>query len=93
MTQAEMIDELKKNLREESSPFFSDEELLHILKNCRFDVCSATYDCLLKKAEDDSVTLPSGLTVPNNKGYWLRLARRYRHNKAGIIKRSDEYCR
>ncbi len=93
MTQTEMLNELKKNLREESNPFFSEDELLHTLKICQFDVASATYECLLKKAEDDSITLPSGLSVPNNKGYWLRLARRFRRNRSSILKRSDEYCR
>ena len=36
-------------------------------------------------AEDDSIALPGGLSLPNNKEYWLRLAKKYRPNGSKIL--------
>jgi len=80
---------LKNNIRESSSPFFEDEELFDILEGCGYDVRKASFEALLRKAEDDSIALPSGLTVPNNRKYWLSLAKRYRGNAGGNIGRGD----
>ncbi len=74
------INELKLRLREESSPFFSDEELGYYLDKNDYDLDNATYECLLLKAEDDSIALPGGLQLANNSNYWLRLARKYKPN-------------
>lgn len=74
------IQELKLRLREESSPFFTDEELEYYLSENDNDLDLATYNCLLLKAEDDSIALPGGLQLANNSTYWLRLAKKYRPN-------------
>ena len=74
------IQELKIRLREESSPFFTDEELLYYLKKNNNDINLTTYECLILKAEDDSISLPGGLSLANNSNYWLRLARKYKPN-------------
>ena len=44
------------------------------------DVEATAYELLLIKAEDDSVSLPSGLNISNSENYWLRLAQKYRPN-------------
>lgn len=74
------IQELKIRLREESSPFFTEEELDYYLKQNNNDLDLTTYECLLLKAEDDSISLPGGLQLANNSQYWLRLARKYKPN-------------
>lgn len=76
----EVIKELKINLREESSPFFTDEELKHYLSKNDNDINKTSYECLLLKSEDDSISLPGGLQLANNSTYWLRLAKKYKTN-------------
>ena len=50
-----------------------------------FDINKTAYECFLAKAEDDSIALPGGLSLPNNKEYWLRLAKKYRPNGSKIL--------
>ena len=66
-------------LREGESPFFSDDELDYYL-NIKHpnDFNSAMYEMCLLKAENDSITLPGGLNIPNNQDYWKTLAKKYR---------------
>ncbi len=85
-----LLEKLKFNLREKNSPFFDDDELFYLLEEADYDINRSTYNGLLRKAEDDSITLPLGLVVPNNQQYWLRLSRQYRTNKTGSIKRGDK---
>ena len=74
------IQELKLILREETSPFFSDEEIAYYLEKNNYNVNATAYECLLLKAEDDSISLPGGLQLANNSSYWLRLAKKYKPN-------------
>lgn len=83
----EALAQLKLNIREKSSPYFSDEELLYLLEQCGGDVQRASYEALLRKAEDDSITLPSGMQIPNNRQYWLSLARMFRENAGRVLTR------
>ena len=79
------IQELKLILREESSPFFSDEEIAYYLEKNNYNIDAAAYECLLLKAEDDSISLPGGLQLANNSSYWLRLAKKYKPNGSKIL--------
>ena len=79
------IQELKLILREETSPFFTDEEIAYYLNKNNGNVNNAAYECLLLKAEDDSIQLPGGLTLANNSSYWLRLAKKYKPNGSRIL--------
>ncbi len=79
------IQELKLILREETSPFFTDEEIAYYLNKNNGNVNNAAYECLLLKAEDDSIALPGGLTLANNSAYWLRLAKKYKPNGSRIL--------
>ena len=74
------LEKLKMELRETSSPFFKDADLLYYLEKNNNDLNKTIYECLLLKAEDDSIALPGGLSLANNSNYWLRLARKYRPN-------------
>jgi hypothetical protein len=79
------IQELKLILREETSPFFTDEEIAYYLNKNNGNVNNAAYECLLLKAEDDSIALPGGLTLANNSTYWLRLAKKYKPSGSRIL--------
>lgn len=79
------IQELKLILREETSPFFTDEDIAYYLNKNNGNVNNAAYECLLLKAEDDSIQLPGGLTLANNSSYWLRLAKKYKPNGSRIL--------
>ena len=79
------IQELKLILREETSPFFTDEEIAYYLNKNNGNINSTAYECLLLKAEDDSIALLGGLTLANNSAYWLRLAKKYKPNGSRIL--------
>ena len=79
------IQELKLILREETSPFFTDEEIAYYLNKNNGNINNAAYECLLLKAEDDSIALPGGLTLANNSEYWLRLAKKYKPSGSRIL--------
>ncbi len=81
----EVILKLKKELREDTSPFFSDEDLNYYYDKNNKDFNATCYECLLLKAEDDSIALPGGLTLANNSEYWLRLAKKYKPNGSRIL--------
>ena len=72
----EEIQELKLRLREESSPFFTDEELHYYFSLNNNDLDKTTYD---------SITLPGGLTLANNREYWLGLAKLYKPKKRSFV--------
>ncbi|MBS5952577.1 hypothetical protein [Paraclostridium bifermentans] len=81
----EEILNLKIILREESSPFFTDEELVFYFKKNNFDLNKTAYECFKLKAEDDSISLPGGLQLANNREYWLSLAREYKPKKRSFV--------
>ena len=79
------INELKLILREETSPFFSEEELCYYYEKNNYDIDTTAYECLIIKAENDSISLPGGLNIADNQKYWLRLAQKYRPNGSKIL--------
>ena len=84
------LETLKNNIREGDSPFFTDDELIRILEEHEFDLRRASYEALIRKAENDGVRLPSGLTVSGSREYWLGLAKQYRTGSGGNLVRGDE---
>lgn len=69
---------------------FTDAALLTLLKKHDGDLRAASYEGLLLKAEDTSLSLPDGLQLDDNRDYWLRLASLYRPTVARNIPRADE---
>ena len=63
--------QLKLNLREGQAPFFDDLELQYQLERAGHDVDTATYNCLLIKAEECALSV-SGLSIADSSAYWLR---------------------
>ncbi|MCC0642654.1 hypothetical protein KGF41_00075 [Clostridioides sp. ZZV14-6150] len=76
----EVLKNIKIELREEQSPFFSDEEITHYYIKNNEDFNNTMYELCILKAENDSISLPGGLSMPENKLYWLTLAKKYKKN-------------
>ena len=94
-----LIPALRFNLRETAADSecdcpcasgFTDAALLMLLQKHGGDLRAASYEGLLLKAEDNSLTLPDGLQLSDNSNYWLRLASLYRPTVARNIPRADE---
>ena len=83
--QDEKLAQLKMNLREKTVPFFDDEELKYHLERSQNDVEQASYNCLIIKAEECSLSV-SGLSLADSSAYWIRLAAMYRPNCTAITK-------
>lgn len=76
---------IKKILREEDYPLFSDEDLMFYLNENNGDVEATIYQCLIIKSEDGTISL-TGLNVADTSKYFKRLAQKYRKNNSGILK-------
>lgn len=79
------LEDLKIVLREESVPFFNDEELQYYLKENNGDYRLTAYRCLLLKAENTTLSV-SGLTAADSSQYFRRLAAQYRPSNSGVLK-------
>ena len=79
------IQKLKLILREEPSPFFTDEERAYYLNKNNGNINNTAYECLIIKSENDSISLPGGLNIADNQSYWLRLAKKYKPNGSKIL--------
>ena len=69
---------------------FTDAALLTLLEKHDGDLRAASYEGLLLKAENTSLSLPDGLQLTDNRDYWLRLASLYRPIRTKNIPRADE---
>lgn len=79
------IERLRKILREDDCPFFSDEDLNFYLEENNGNVNQTIYQCFLIKAEDTTLSV-SGLSCADTSSYFRRLAQKYRPNNSGILK-------
>lgn len=79
------MDTLKKLLREDAVPYFTDEELEFYLEQNGGDLNATAYHCLCIKAEDTTLSI-SGLSLPDTSKYFRRLASRYRPRNTGILR-------
>lgn len=78
------IDRIKKILREEDVPFFSDDDIQFYIDENNGDIDAAIYQCLIVKSEATTLSV-SGLTTADTSSYFKRLARRYRPWHSGVI--------
>ena len=79
------ISKLKMYIREESYPFFTDEELKAHLEANSNNVELTAYKLLIMKSEDTTLSV-SGLSVADSSKYFLRLAQQHRPNHSGNLK-------
>lgn len=76
---------IKRVLREEDIPFFSDEDIEAYYEQCDCDLNRTLYRCCLAKSEDTTIQI-SGLSLADTSKYFLRLAQQYRPHNSGILK-------
>ena len=82
---AAVLSMLKRVLREDDIPFFSDEDLEAYYNENNHNVDKTIYCCCIIKAEDTSVQIP-GLSAADTSRYFLRIAQKYRPHNSGILK-------
>lgn len=78
------IERIKKEIREEQSPYFEDEDFQYYLDKNNGDVDATIYEMLIIKSEDSTIAV-SGLNTQDTSGYFKRLASRYRKYNSGIL--------
>jgi hypothetical protein len=69
---------------------YTDDQLLFFLDMYDYDLQRTAYHVLLRKAQNTQITLGSGIALPDNSAYWLRLAATQRPSRTGMLKRADE---
>lgn len=69
---------------------YTDEQLLTFLDIYGYDLKKTAYHVLLRKAENTNIHLGSGIILPDNSAYWLRLAATMRVSRSGLMTRADE---
>lgn len=80
-----VLSQLKRILREDDIPFFSDEDLQAYYSENDNDLNRTIFCCCIIKAENTEVQI-SGLSLGDTSKYFLRLAQRYRPHNSGILK-------
>ena len=78
------LEKLKFNLREEQTPYFTNEELLYLLKKNNNNVKKASYEGLILKAETTGLNV-SGLTTKDSSSYFKMLASQYIDTNSGVL--------
>lgn len=78
------IERIKKEIREEQSPYFEEEDFQYYLDKNHGDVDATIYEMLIIKSEDSTIAV-SGLNTQDTSGYFKRLASRYRKYNSGIL--------
>lgn len=78
------ISRMRKILREDDMPFFSDGDLQFYITENGGDVDSAIYQCLILKSQETTLSI-SGLTTADTSSYFKRLAQRYRPWHSGVL--------
>ena len=80
-----VLSALKRVLREEDVPFFSDEDLAYYYNENGQDFNKTIYCCCILKSEDTQVQI-SGLSLADTSRYFLRIAQKYRPHNSGTLK-------
>ena len=78
------IERIKRETRENQSPYFDDGDIEYYLAKNGGDVDATIYELLLVKAEDSTISV-SGLSTADTSAYFRRLASRYRRYYPGVL--------
>lgn len=84
MADESIIEAIKREIRENMSPYFEDGDIDYYLKKNDGDVNATIYELLLVKAEDSTISV-SGLSTSDTSAYFRRLASRYRQYNSGVL--------
>lgn len=82
--QEKKLIELSMNLRENTVPYFSENELKFYLEKHNGNVRAASYECLLIKAETTGLNV-SGLTTKDSASYFKMLASHFITTNSGVL--------
>lgn len=85
MSFSDDVTRIKRLLREEECPFFSDDDVKFYLNENEGNVDKTLYQMFLVKSEDTTLSV-TGLTCADTSKYFRRLAQRYRPNNSGQLK-------
>ena len=69
---------------------FTDQALAELLELHGGDARAAAYDALVRKAEHTGVTLPGGLSLPDQSARYLRMAAGVRRCRTRNAARADQ---
>lgn len=78
------IERIKKEIREEQSPYFEEEDFAYYLDKNQGDVKATIYEMLIIKSEDSTISV-SGLNTEDTSKYFKRLASRYKTFNSGVL--------
>ena len=78
------IDILKRELREEQSPYFEEEDFQYYLDKNYGNINKTIYEMLIIKSEDSTISV-SGLNTHDTSSYFKRLASRYKSFNSGTL--------
>ena len=78
------IDRIRKEIREDQSPYFDDDDFVYYLNKNNGNVNDTIYEMLIIKSEDSTISV-SGLSTGDTSSYFKRLASRYRPFNSGIL--------
>lgn len=90
MTDDERLETLKTMLEEDDGcRVLNDDALEALLAEAGNDLRQAAYLGAMRKARNDAITLPDGTRLESQREYWLTVARSYRSNRGGGVRRTD----
>lgn len=84
MTDIEKVKFIRKEIREDQSPYFEDDDFTHYLNKNNGNVNATIYEMLIIKSEDSTISV-SGLNTQDTSGYFKRLASRYKQFNSGVM--------
>ncbi len=84
MAKNNLIELIKREIRENMSPYFEDDDIKYYLQKNNENVEATIYELLLIKAEDSTISV-SGLSTSDTSAYFRRLASRYRQYNSGVL--------
>lgn len=78
------VDILRRELREEQSPYFDEEDFQYYLDKNYGNLNETIYEMLIIKSEDSTISV-SGLNTHDTSSYFKRLASRYKSFNSGTL--------
>ena len=81
---ANQLSIIKREVRENMSPYFDDDDISYYYDKNNGDVNATIYELLLVKAEDSTISV-SGMNSTDTSSYFRRLASRYRIYNSGVL--------
>ena len=78
------IERIKKEIREDQSPYFEEDDFQYYLDKNDGNVNNCIYAMLIIKSEDSTISV-SGLSTQDTSTYFKRLASRYKPFNSGEL--------